>query len=75
MESRSLEQELLHNSLFLLSGGGKVVRVDELYGVEISRVNKRVELFSVEISRVNKGVQLLSNGIQLVCFERGSMHH
>ena len=75
MESRSLEQELLHNSLLLLSGGGKVVRVDELYGVEISRVNKRVELLSVEISRVNKGVQLLSNGIQLVCLELGSMHH
>ena len=75
MESRSLEQELLHNSLLLLSGGGKVVRVDELYGVEISRVNKRVELLSVKISRVNKGVQLLSNRIQLVCFERGSMHH
>ena len=49
MESRSLEQELLHNSLLLLSRRGKVVRVDELYGVEISRVNKRVELLSVEI--------------------------
>ena len=64
MKSRCLEQKLFHDSLFLLSGGWEVVRVDELHGVEVAGVDE--------------GVQLLSsvhNCVQLLGLECGGVHH
>ena len=42
MKSRCLEQKLFDDSLFLLSGGREVVRVDELHGVEVPGVYEGV---------------------------------
>ena len=77
MKSRSLEQKLFHNSLFLLSRRWEVVRVDELHGVEVAGVHKGVQLLSVQVASVHECVQLLSgvhNGIQLLCLQFSGMH-
>ena len=64
MKSRCLEQKLFDDSLFLLSGGWEVVRVDELDGVEVAGVDEGVQLFPS-----------VHNCIQLLCLECGRVHH
>ena len=78
MKSRCLEQKLLHDGLFLFSGGWEVVRVDELHGVEVAGMHERVQLLSVQVAGVYEGVQLLSsvhNCVQLLGLECGGVHH
>ena len=64
MKSRCLEQKLFDDSLFLLSGGWEVVRVDELHGVEVASVDEGVQLFPS-----------VHNRIQLLCLECGGVDH
>ena len=64
MKSRCLEQKLFDDSLFLLSGGWEVVRVDELHGVEVAGVDEGVQLFPS-----------VHNRIQLLCLECGGVDH